>query len=412
MLSPRGAIMNCLLLAILLTLTPVLAHGATYYVAKTGRDSNTCAQAQSASTPKLTIQAGLACLSGGDTLIIKAGTYGESITNTIPSGLNNSSRTTVEAASRETVILNGSSGNGVLEIYSRSFITIEGIIFDGSNTPGHAAYIGRALDSHTPSSFITMQNCTVRNSPKNCGILAGRHQERVSCNFNFINVNCHSNGLSAPDGTQPHGIYIVGRDITLDGGSYYNNSGHGVHVFKTGVADATNNALVKNIRAYGNGSYGIGLYCGSNLRAYNNLVYGNGITIGSGGIAVRYDAIDVKIYNNTIYNNIGRGIFITSGGATIKNNIIYHNSGGSVVDQGTSPSVLSCNLTTDPWFINAAASDFALSANSPAIKAGITIEEVTRDFLGILRPEGASCDVGAFEYIGTPPTNLRVINGN
>ncbi len=76
-------------------------------------------------------------------------------------------------------------------------------------------------------------------------------------------------------------------------------------------ATATNNALIKNIRAYGNGSYGIGLYSGSNLMAYNNLVYGNGISAGSGGIAVRYGATDVKIYNNTIYNNVGRGISIT-----------------------------------------------------------------------------------------------------
>ena len=45
--------MNRLLPAILLALTPVLAHGATYYVAKTGSDSNSCAQAQSASTPEV-----------------------------------------------------------------------------------------------------------------------------------------------------------------------------------------------------------------------------------------------------------------------------------------------------------------------------------------------------------------------
>ena len=73
--------MKSLLLVILLALTPVIAHGSTYYVAKTGQDGNTCAQAQSRSTPKLTIKAGLACLAGGDTLIIKAGTYTETFVN-------------------------------------------------------------------------------------------------------------------------------------------------------------------------------------------------------------------------------------------------------------------------------------------------------------------------------------------
>ena len=71
--------MNRFLVAFLALMTPALTHGATYYVAKTGSDSKSCTQAQSASTPKLTIKAGLACLKGGDTLIIKAGTYNEGI---------------------------------------------------------------------------------------------------------------------------------------------------------------------------------------------------------------------------------------------------------------------------------------------------------------------------------------------
>ena len=101
--------MNRFLPVFLVLTTPALTHGATFYVAKTGRDSNSCTQAQSASTPKLTIKAGLACLKGGDTLIIKAGTYTEVIPiNAIPSGTNNSNHTIVRAATGETVALNGS----------------------------------------------------------------------------------------------------------------------------------------------------------------------------------------------------------------------------------------------------------------------------------------------------------------
>src|SRR5215831_13853034 len=78
--------MKKLLLVLLLTLFPVIAHGATYYVATTGSDSNSCRSAQSQSAPKLTINAGIGCLSAGDTLIVKQGIYNEVIDDTIPSG--------------------------------------------------------------------------------------------------------------------------------------------------------------------------------------------------------------------------------------------------------------------------------------------------------------------------------------
>src|SRR5262249_32830220 len=91
------------------------AQAATYYVAKTGSDSNNnCMQAQSPSTPKLTIngvQGGASCLSAGDTLEIKGGTYAEYWDpaglgrNLFPSGLAVSSRTTIRAAAGEVVTI-------------------------------------------------------------------------------------------------------------------------------------------------------------------------------------------------------------------------------------------------------------------------------------------------------------------
>jgi hypothetical protein len=57
-----------------------VAQAATYYVSKSGSNNNSCAQATSVSTPKLTINAGIGCLSGGgDTLLIRKGTYDETI---------------------------------------------------------------------------------------------------------------------------------------------------------------------------------------------------------------------------------------------------------------------------------------------------------------------------------------------
>ena len=53
------------------------AHGATYYIATTGSDSNSGSSIQPPSTPRRTTNAAASCLSAGDTLIVKAGTYDE-----------------------------------------------------------------------------------------------------------------------------------------------------------------------------------------------------------------------------------------------------------------------------------------------------------------------------------------------
>src|SRR5881396_3521599 len=52
---------------------------------------------------------------------------------------------------------------------------------------------------------------------------------------------------------------------------------------------------------------------------------------------------------------------------------------------------------TDPQFVNPSALDFRLQAGSPAVDAGTILSIVLGDFLGIIRPQGAGYDIGAFE---------------
>jgi len=56
-------------------------QAATYYVSKFGSDANSCATARIPvdTNAKLTIQAGLCCLSAGDTLMIGSGRYYEEL---------------------------------------------------------------------------------------------------------------------------------------------------------------------------------------------------------------------------------------------------------------------------------------------------------------------------------------------
>jgi hypothetical protein len=101
-----------LLIVTVILVTPSTATAATYYVAKTGSDNNSCSSTQSASAPKLTIKGGLSCLRAGDTLLIRAGTYGESIYNP-PSGSSWSVPVTISAYSGESVTV---TGNGTTPV--------------------------------------------------------------------------------------------------------------------------------------------------------------------------------------------------------------------------------------------------------------------------------------------------------
>lgn len=58
------------------------------------------------------------------------------------------------------------------------------------------------------------------------------------------------------------------------------------------------------------------------------------------------------------------------------------------------------NIASDPLFMNAAGGDFGLQALSPCIDTGTSTGAPAADILGVTRPQGASVDIGAYEYAG------------
>ena len=59
-------LLSLVIAVVLLGVGCLSAHAATFYVSTAGADSVTCAQAQSAQTPRRTINQGIACLAGED----------------------------------------------------------------------------------------------------------------------------------------------------------------------------------------------------------------------------------------------------------------------------------------------------------------------------------------------------------
>ncbi len=214
------------------------------------------------------------------------------------------------------------------------------------------------------------------------------------------------------------------------------------------------------------------------VEAYNNVIYHVGLGPSpqdgeSGDYSCIYMAYitntgpvgggTVEIYNNTLYdcgsfagagfpNN---GSFMLNGGEStllvdIRNNVMYqignepfgngpgwsaaYTSGSNnlMFSTGTPgaapPSFLTGTVTTDPLILDLGIKNFHLQSASPAKDAAIAISSSNtynnypawngnspQDDDGVLRPQGAAHDIGAYEFFTgsdqrpTPPTNLAAV---
>jgi parallel beta-helix repeat protein len=359
-----------------------VSGAATYYVATNGSDSHSCPQAQSQTTPKRTINAGRSCLSGGDTLVIKPGTYTERLTG-IPSGKSESAHTVIRAETPRTVTLRPSytTLQHVMEISSSGqYITLDGLVVDGANAGTESKLL--KINGDGPLSgahHITVRNGEFKNSKETSCIQASGSSHLF---YNLLIHDCR------PGGGNQYGIYLSTRDTVVDRVHFYNIPHYIIQIYdghSSAHQEANTNNTIRN-----------SIFHGSDEAA--------GLTI--------YGPRN-KIYNNVFYGNAKGGIVIRKTGNILRNNIIYGNGVGQILDYG-SGTTLSHNLTTDPKFVNAAGGDFRLRPDSPAINKGVSLSEVTYDYAGVPRPQGSGYDIGAYEYnsASSPkllaPTNLRI----
>lgn len=373
----------------------VPAAGTTYYVSTTGSDSN----AGTLSKPFATLAKGTSVLKPGDILYVRAGTYAENLVDKLPSGTKDAP-ITVAAYPGESVTVRPGSGNFVLRIQGAvSYVTIDGLILDGTGTASANVYIV-ALSTGTPS-HITIRNSEIENAGTQ-GIIVECVPGYATPDYNqFVNDKIHDNGSTDFN----HGLYIQSSYNLIDGVDVYRNAGWGMQIYmETGVNGVNaghntvrNSMFHDNARVGGRG-VGIGVYKGDDNLVYNNLVWNNKV-----GISVDYGATNSKIFNNVVYANLDVGFRIGyNAGATnttIQNNIIFQNTNGDIQNYGTG-TVANHNLlnTTNPLFVDAANHDFHLQTGSPAIDAGITLTAVPTDFDDITRPQGLGYDIGAYEY--------------
>jgi len=423
--------MHLRVLVLLLLMSPLSTDlfAATRYVALNGLDSNTCLDSENIDTPKRTFVSALSCLSPGDTLLIRGGTWTEQIDL---QGANKSGTPgnwiTIGGYPGETVIIRFTDPSvyGPIKVRgAKSYFVFQDMTLDGINQPlssgwqirdGNHHFILRRLiienqnyhGLYVSADDITVEDSIFRNAR------APVNQTSIDCTPGFRHV----------------GWYIHdGNNIVFRRNEIRNMPGGGGHLYP-GPADnvvldsnlivenswcSTQTQLGWNVAASSTGGNLTGVVLTNNVIANNNPAGtgGNGAGIavaGAGGATVT----GARVENNTIYNNQARsgsfayGILVGAGAINtiVKNNIVTANETGQILTSASTNTTVthnaclsgdSCGTTgkvtlssaTEP-FVNAASEDFRLKAGTnPVVDTGTTVAARPS-------PVGVT-DIGAFE---------------
>ncbi len=428
--------------------------GTVYYVDGTsGSDSYPGTQ----SMPWKTIRKAANSLKGGDTAIVKSGTYNERVVVT-SSGSNGS---LIGFEAQGTVQCQGFTVKGnyiqvkgfkVTAIFPTWDAEGYGIWVEGANCiidNNYAYYCptGGIVTTASSSACIIRNNRCQRNAFN--GIEIGGVSHLVENNEIWATICYHTPTNWSPSG-DANGIMVWGsghifRRNYIHDISYNDSENQGyaplIDGFQT-VADgrhpggATNVLFERNLVIL-TGYRDPSAHClAFRLREASFITIRNNILIAFGGTETGENGgtcHHVKVQNNTLIGSLAYPPSFWPIGisldycpySTVKNNIVYDQVNYAIYLSGSSFTGLeigyNCTYNSDgttpigtpqptdlwsvnPKFVNAAGRDYHLQSSSPCINAGSAIADNISDYEGNPRPIGAGWDIGAYEYTGLLPS--------
>lgn len=404
--------------------------GKIRYVSLSGSDANSCVASEDPATPKRTLDQAVDCLTAGDTLYIRGGTWNERI-NLQDKGKTGTSAGWMKIAGYpgETVVLQytdtGSYG-AIKARGARGYFLFENLIIDGSNYAVGTVWAIRDGGHH----FI-LRNIEIKNTKTSALYIGGNDIEVTDSYFH------HTVSATCDDGSRYYGIYLHdGARVTIERNVFEHNPGGGLQAYPGPLTDIViaGNHMFHNGSCPGTNHGGLVLGADSgggaiqNVSVYRNVIHDNGQAgyggagtggnTGGTGHGIRVfnshptaTLSGVVLHNNTIYNNIGGSTKVAygielQGGANnidVRNNIVLNNEDGQIHDAGTGNTIThnlcksadSCGTTgkvtvsaiTD---VTISTSDFRLKqGTNPARNAGTAVSTTPG-------PVDAT-DIGAYE---------------
>ena len=432
----------------------VVLTAATYYVSPSGSDSNNGTSQLSAWA---TIQHAANIMRPGDTAIVLAGIYNERV-SVSTSGQNDKAITFKVLAGANATMQGFEVNASYVQILGFNITndhqtdeTAWGIYLIGSNNTvsgnnihdlcAEGIYVS---GNGNPNSAATANNIISHNSFIRDEMAGGQIEGQNNLvAYNTVSgtlqypPNCYSRIGADADGFRFFGNGHVFRRNTIENipvpGSPYNPNPH-TDCFQS-WGPATNMTFDSNWcqwPAPASGPNGVGNEIGmvdNSAGTVNNLLFMNNVFVnmsqglqvdGSGGSS---NITGLQFDNNTVDNVTQQGVILTAGApaAHVINNIFcdvgdggdnYLSADSSSsnfaaadndmwMSNGSTPGTYGSNATyinQSPQFVNLRGLNFHLSSSSPMIDAGRTLSQVTHDYDGVSRPQGAAYDIGAFEY--------------
>jgi hypothetical protein len=300
------------------------------------------------------------------------------------------------------------SGGGMYN--NSSSPTVMNVVFSGNS-----ATLGGGMYNFDSSPMVT--NVTFSGNSATYGS-GGMHNYWSSPTV--TNVTFSSNSADSGGGMYNWDSNPTLTNVTFSGNSA-NDGGGGMHNYNS-------SPMVTNVTFSGNSAtYGGGMNNYNSSSMVTNVTFsGNSATYGGGGMH-NYNS-SPTLTNVTFSDNMaderGGGMYNEQSNPIIQNNILWGNSGGEIYNNISITTVTDSVIeggyaggtniiTADPLLgvlgdHGGFTQTIPLLAYSSAIDTGNAVTCASTDQRGIARPQGARCDIGAFELVDNtaPDTSI------
>jgi len=417
--------------------------GATYYVSPSGSDAAPGTIAE----PWATIQHAAESISAGDTALIRGGTYAENI-EVAGSGDADNGYVVFSAYAGEQPVLDGTgndASNGLI-ISGKSYVKLLGL--EIRNWDGNAVWIEYC-------DHIEISDCEVHHAFYGIGLLATHDfaLSRVTIHhFDLYGFDASAEGSDVCyNGVLNDCVAHTGRDSeqNVDGFALGHGDQHSftlngctTHDVFDGFDSGAENTDVTFNRCLAYDNWNTGFKLWADTQVTNCVSYHNGETnveldwsgtpktatlrnctfmdAGTFNVWVEDSQDTLEMYNCIVAGGDNIGLSFEQTGAAQYHgdyNVLHNDNAERAIVVGYEDEFSLSQVAAGQWtayggqdahslvvtdveslFESAGAWDLHLCAGSLAIDSGAAQDAPLGDYDGTARPQGAGCDIGAYEY--------------